>query len=358
MKKIEIILKNLLLKLLLLLKGKSNGPVKNTFDENSKILFIRLNRIGDALVTTPLLHEIKMSLKCKIYVLADRKNCVAYTNNRDIDELVIFEKGIKGFLNILRFIKDENIDTVVDLHDDVSTTVSFLIALCNAPNKFGLGKKNKNIYTRTVPRPESKIHHVVDRIMEIAKLFNIHPDMSRVKLHYYLDKTSIDNAEKLISCKFNESRFLVGINISAGSQARFWGIDNFKNLLDYLSHYNINILLLSSPRDSEAAAKIAGNNYNYFYSNDFSMFAAVISKLDLLFTPDTAVIHLASAYSIPTFGIFVKYNTEDVIWSPFNTKFDCIVTTNNSLNGITVDQVTAGLKPFLEKQLLEYNAVK
>jgi ADP-heptose:LPS heptosyltransferase len=358
MKKIELILKNLLLRILLLLKGKSNLPVKDSFDENSKILFIRLNRIGDALVTTPLLHEIKRSLKSKIYVLADRKNLTAYTNNQDIDKLVIFEKGVKGFLDILRFIKDNNIDTVVDLHDDVSTTVSFLIALCNAQNKFGLEKENKNIYTRTIPKPNSNIHHVVDRVMEISKLFNIQPDKSRIKLHYYLDKASIENADKFISGKFGQNKFLAGINISAGSDARFWGIDNFKSLLGYLSNYDINILLLSSPKDSKAAVKIAGKEYNYFYSNNFSEFAAVISKLDLLFTPDTAAVHLASAFGISTFGIFVKYNTQDLIWSPYKTKFDCIVTTGHNLCGITVEQVTAGLKPFLETIILEYNAVK
>jgi ADP-heptose:LPS heptosyltransferase len=358
MKKIELILKKLLLRILLVLKSKSNAPVKDSFDENSKILFIRLNRIGDALVTTPLLHEIKKSLKSKIYLLADRKNCAAYTNNQDIDKLVIFEKGIKGFFNTLRFIKDEKIDTVVDLHDDVSTTVSFLLAMCSAQNIFGLEKENKNIYTRTIPRLDSKTHHVVDRVMEIAKLFNLRPEKDKIKLHYYLDKPSIDSAEKLISEKFPQRKFLIGINISAGSDARFWGIDNFKCLLDYLSNYNVNILLLSSPKDSESAKKIAGGKYNYFYSDNFSEFAAVISKLDLLFTPDTAAIHLASAFSVPTFGIFVKYNTQDVIWSPYNTKFDCVITTNNTLSDITFEQVTEKLKPFLESTIADYNAVK
>jgi ADP-heptose:LPS heptosyltransferase len=358
MKNIEFILKNLLLRILLLLKGKSNFSVNNSFDENSKILFIRLNRLGDALVTTPLLHEIKQSLKSKIYVLADKKNFMAYSNNRDIDELIIFEKGIKGLFHILKFIKANKIDTVVDLHDDVSTTVSFLIALCNAQNKFGLKKENKSIYTHTVPRLDSNIHHVVDRIMQISKLFNLQPDKSLVKLHYYLDKLSIGNADKFISEKFGNNKFLAGINISAGSHARFWGINNFKNLLDYLSDYDINILLLSSPEDSEAAFIIAGNEYSYFYSDNFSEFAAVISKLDLLFTPDTAAVHLASAFGIPTFGIFVKYNTKDIIWSPYKTKFNCIVTTANTLNGITVKQVTARLKPFLETIILERNAFK
>jgi ADP-heptose:LPS heptosyltransferase len=358
MKKIEYILKNFLLRILLLVKGKSNSSVNYTFDENSKIFFIRLNRIGDALVTTPLLHEIKKSLKSKIYVLADRKNCSAFTNNQDIDKLVIFEKGIKGFLDTLRFIKDEGIDTVVDLHDDVSTTVSFLIALCGAQNKFGLEKENKNIYTRTIPRPDSTTKHVVERIMEIAKLFNLSPVKSGIKLHFYLDKDSIDEANNFISGRFGQNKFLAGVNISAGSGARFWGVENFKSLLHFLSGFDINILLLSSPQDSGIAAEIAGNEFNFFYSNNFSMFAAIISKLDLLFTPDTAAVHLASAFGVPTFGIFVKFNTSDVIWSPYNTKFECVVTTNHNLSNISPEQVTSLLRPFIETTLQDYHVVK
>lgn len=358
MKKIEILLKNLLLKILLLLKGKLKGTHKDAFDETSKILFIRLNRIGDALVTTPLLHEIKHSLKSKIYVLADRKNCAAYTNNKDIDKLVLFEKGIKGFFNTLRFINDEKIDTVVDLHDDVSTTVSFLIAMCNAQNKFGLEKSNKSIYTRTIPRLDSTVHHVVDRVMEITKLFNIHPDKSKIKLHYYLTEETHAKADKIISQKFKQNKFLIGINISAGSDARFWGVNNFNSILNFLSQYDVNILLLSSPQDSDRAAEIAADKYNYFYSKDYSEFTAVISKLNLLFTPDTAAVHLASAFNIPTYGIFVKYNTQDVIWSPYNTKFDCVVTTNYNLSDITVEQVETGFKPFLEEIMAEHNVIK
>ena len=358
MKNIEYILKNLLLSLLLVFKGKPNGPVKESFDENSKILFIRLNRIGDALISTPIIHEIKKSLKSKIYLLADRNNIAAFTNNQDIDKLVLFNKGIKGFFEVLKFIKTEKIDTVVDLHDDVSTTVSFLVALCAAQNKFGLAKGNENIYTRTIPRLDSKTNHVVDRVMRISTLLNVHPNKSGVKLYYYLDKASTEHADKFISERFKQHKLLVGINISAGSDARFWGVDNFKSLLNYLSTFDVNILLLSSPKDSEIAAEIADSKYNYFYSNEFSRFAAVISRLDLLFTPDTAAIHLASAFGVPTFGVFVKYNTDDVIWSPYKTKFDCVVTNNHNLSTISIQQVIESLKPFLESILLEHNAVK
>ena len=90
MKKFEIFLKNILLKLLVTFNPvKKNIPLPR-FDSNSNLLFIRLNRLGDALVTTPLLHEIKNQLKCKVYVLADRKNHFIFKNNPSVDEVYYF----------------------------------------------------------------------------------------------------------------------------------------------------------------------------------------------------------------------------------------------------------------------------
>ena len=358
MKRIEFLLKNILLRLLLNFKHRENNSKEVTFDEKSKILFIRLNRIGDALVTTPLLHEIKSKLKSRIYILADPKNKSAFLNNPDIDHLLIFNKGLKGIFAILKLIKQENIETVVDLHDDVSTTVSFLIALSSANNKFGLEKENKIIYTRTVPRIDAGKFHVVERMMELAKLFNLQPEKSGIKIHFTPESVSFRNADEFILENFPQKKFLVGINISAGSPARFWGIENFKKVIVYFSLIDTNIVILSSPQDLELAKKIADPGHKYFLSNSFSDFAAMISKLDFLFTPDTAAVHLASAFNIPTFGVYVKYRTNDMIWSPYNTKFDCVITEDENLSGVTSQQVIQKLKPFFESIISESNVYR
>ena len=92
MKRIELLIKKLLLNLLLLFKsGKMKDP--SVFNSGSKILFIRLNRIGDALVVTPLLKLIKDNLRCEIHVLADKKNYFVFANNPSIDNIIVFNKG-------------------------------------------------------------------------------------------------------------------------------------------------------------------------------------------------------------------------------------------------------------------------
>ncbi len=353
MKKLEFFFKNIFLNLLLLFNSKKKNAEFDFNSESSKILFIRLNRIGDALVVTPLLHVIKTNLKSKIYVLADKKNFIAFNNNPDIDSLLIFDKDFKGFLKVLKFIRTENIQTVADLHDDISTTVSFLIAMCNAKNKFGLEKENKKIYTKTVARLDSSQHHVVDRILELARLFNIEPDNREVNILYSPSQHSIKKIDEYLYRKFPLRKMLVGINISAGSQARFWGINNYRKLIDFFSQLDLNYVLISSPEEKTTADKICEDESKLFSSENYDEFAALLSKLDLLFTPDTAAVHLASAYKVPVFGIYVRYKTQDMIWSPYKSKFDCVITEESNLSNVTFEEVKAKL----EKFLLNFNLI-
>ena len=353
MKKIEIFLRKILLNILLSFRYSSKPEEVDYQNANSKILFIRLNRIGDALVVTPLIHEIRQTVKSKIFLLADRKNNFVFENNKDVDQVIIFEKGIRGIITVLKFIKDNKINTVVDLHDDVSTTVTFLIAFSKASNKFGLEKENKKIYTKTVPKLNPKNYHVVERILEICKLFSNNCKKEDVNIQYSVQESSeVDVAKFLQNNKLNGAA-LVGVNISAGSNARFWGVENYHKLFAFLSTFDLKCVLLTAPDDIELAGQISEGKIKVYFSKNYNEYAAMISRLNLLFTPDTAAVHLASAFKVPVFGIYVKYNTNDMIWSPYRSKFDCIITEAPNLGNVTFDEVKTKFEPFLRDILLE-----
>lgn len=351
MKSIEIFLRKLLLNILLLF----NPPRKDTqlpqFISSSKILFIRLNRIGDALVTTPLLSIIKEKLGCKIIVLADKNNHFIFEQNPSVDEVVLFNKGIKSFFEIKKFIKDSGVDCVVDLHDDVSTTVSFLVALANAKFKFALRKDNFNLYTHTVQRIDSTKYHVVDRILKLSELFNLKYNPSEIKIEFSVNDSTNKIASDRIKLLNQEGKFLVGINISAGSPARFWGIDKYQKLISLLEKYNLRTILFCSSNEINLAEQITGKENIYPPSKDFINFAAGILQVDLLITPDTSAVHIAASKKIPVFGLYVKYNTKDMIWSPYNTEFDAVITEEPTLENMTFYEVKHKLIPFLEKQI-------
>ena len=351
MKEFEIFLKNLLLRLLLLFNPKRKNNKELKINKSSKLLFIRLNNIGDALVTTPLIGEIKKQTGCQIYVLADRKNHFIFTHNKDVDFVWKFEKGLGGLFRTAKKIDTENFDAIVDLHDDVSTTVSFLLALCKTPNKLGLEKSNSKIYSKTTPKLDTVNHHVIERNAELGKLLNLKIENKNLNVVYTPKPESFVKVDEYLNEKFKTKKYLLGVNISAGGDARFWGVENYKKLLAFIKEYDVNVLLLTLMRDIKEAYEIAGYDQPVYQTPSFDEFSAMISRLNFLFSPDTSTIHLASAFEVPVFGIYVKYNTQDMIWSPYKSDFDCVVTLEPTLKNMTFEEVKTKLKPFLEKQL-------
>lgn len=365
MKKIEIFLKNLFLKWILFIGKRKKDNRKIVLKEGDKILCVRLNRIGDALVVTPLLHKMKKITGCSISVLADRHNHFVFRNNPDIDEVIIFEKGSKGTKKIIRQIKKSGFKAVLDLHDDVSVTVSFLLTKLKTEYIAGLEKGNSAIYTHLAPRLSSIDHHVIERSLGLADLFEVttgmdpdetNEDLSRIR--YFPTKENISVTKKYFESKFEPGKFVVGINISAGSLARYWGTENFRHLVKYLKEKNIEYLLLCSTRDIKLSLEIDPYSERTYYTPDFGEFCAMIGRINLLFSPDTATVHLASIYGVPVFGLYVKYDTEDVIWYPYNTRYDAVVTREPTLKFVQWHKVIEKFEPFLNREVKTYEDSK
>ncbi|MHB9011735.1 MAG: glycosyltransferase family 9 protein, partial [Ignavibacteriaceae bacterium] len=194
---------------------------------------------------------------------------------------------------------------------------------------------------------------VVERILEICKLFSNNCKKEDVNIQYSVQESSeVDAAKFLQNNKLNGAA-LVGVNISAGSNARFWGVENYHKLFAFLSTFDLKCVLLTAPSDIELAGQISEGKIKVYFSKNYNEYAAMISRLNLLFTPDTAAVHLASAFKVPVFGIYVKYNTNDMIWSPYRSKFDCIITEAPNLGNVTFDEVKTKFEPFLRDILLE-----
>lgn len=355
LKQIEYFIKNLLLKFLSIISRNSNST-NSVLEVNSstKVLVIRLNRIGDALVTTPFIHLLKSKSNCRIFVLADKNNHFVFNNNPDIEKILIYKKGLFGFIKTIKSINSLSFDIIIDSHDDVSTTVSFLIASFRSKNKIGLEKSNKKVFTHTVKRPDPNKFHVIERICSLSEIFGFEFNKNELSIIYNPSDKASKHVNDLIDNLYYKKKFLLGINISAGSDARFWGTEKFKTLVKHLNQYDINVLLICHSKDYSEALKIIDKKYILNPSKDFELFAAAIQKLDMLFSPDTSAIFIAAIKKIPVFELIVKFRMNEMIWSPYNSDFDCIITEEPNLHNISFEEVWIKFKPFLEKYLISH----
>jgi len=340
--------------MLLFFKKRSTSNSIPKFNKDSKILFIRLNRIGDALVTTPLLKEIKEQIGCKVYVLASVNNYFIFDNPKLTDEIITFRKNFKEISSLIKLINKIGFDAIIDLHDDVSSTVSYLMAFTKSDYKIGLNKNNDKLFTHIVDKLDPAKFHIIDRVLEFGKLFNIRTDISSTNIVYAPRINSLQKVESFLEKHFTSKKFLLGLNISAGHDARFWGIQNYTKLINELLNYDINLLLMCIASDIKNAVDISQRKIPIFYRPAFDEFAAMIPKLNLLFTPDTSIVHLASAFKIPVFGLYVKYKTKDKIWSPYKSQFDYVLTEEPTLHNVTFESVKEKFTPFFEKLYYEF----
>jgi ADP-heptose:LPS heptosyltransferase len=315
-----------------------------------------LNRIGDALVTTPLLYELKRKLDCRLTILASRYNYFIFDNPLLTDEIIIFKKKVKRISKLIKLINEKKYDVIIDLHDDVSTTVSYLIAFSTCKYKIGLQKGTNKLYTNLVVKLDPARHHIIERVMEFTKPFNISYNPLKINIIYTPKPESTQIVDAYINKHFLRKDFLLGINISAGSESRFWGVKKYREIISSLNNYGINIILLCLERDLKFAWEIAGREIPIFYRNNFDEFASMISRLNFLITPDTSIVHIASAFRIPLFGLYVKYNTNDVVWYPYKSDYEVIITNEPTLQNIDTNLVKEKLTPFFEKYFYEYKS--
>lgn len=349
MKKTELFFKDFLLNMLLATAAKKIGRALPQINAETRVLFIRLNRIGDALVTTPLIAQVKEKWGCRIDILADQKNYFVFQNLPARDNVYIYRKGFQPLMELIGELNDNNYDIIVDTHDDVSFTVSSIVRLLKAPYKFALKKKNAKLFTHTVKKPDPQKVHVVERIIKLAELFSFQPDLQQTHVVYEPLPESKHKAAEFVQKHFAGKNFIVGINISAGSEARYWGNERYRKLVAELKSQNIDVMLLSTTRDLKHAFMIFDERDKIFYTPKFDEFVAIMAHLSALFSPDTSTVHLASIFRIPVFGLYVKYQTKDMIWSPYGSDFDACITEEPNLMNMSFEEVFPRFLSFLEK---------
>ncbi|GMU86328.1 MAG: hypothetical protein AMXMBFR48_15700 [Ignavibacteriales bacterium] len=350
-KSAENLVKKVILKTYVHLHKVSRKNFQFSVTKESKILLIRLNRVGDALVTTPFIHLLKQKTGAQIYILADRRNHFVFRHNPEISDVFIYEKKPPKSGEQLKKLREMNFDAVVDLHDDVSNTVTTIVGGMNCKVKAGLEKTTSPVYTHTVPRKNPEVTHIIERLAELGSIFGFQPDAKELQIQMYISGEADRRMHEKIQPLLESGKLITAVNISAGSKARFWGTDRFLKLIQFLKTQETEYIILADPKDLHHTEEIFNEAGRVFAPPSFEELAAILQYSDILFSPDTAPVHLASMFRKPVFGLYVHFNTKDVIWFPYNCDYEVVLTKEPNLDNVSFDEVIKKFKPFLEKYI-------
>ena len=294
----------------------------NVFDiKNTRnILFLRYDRIGDMVITTPVFRELKQKYpEINISVLASSINHNVLQNNPYVDKVYLNYKNnlFKDFPTLLK-LRRNKYDVCVEFdHSVIPHSIVRLkiikpkkIISVFKEGRYGVKGNELELYDYYTEKTEGS--HFQEIWLNTLNPFGVKPKSSQYELFCSADqKKKADDYLSLF-----EKKMLVGINIEGAIQGKRIQSNKLEEICQGIYHINNNvqIILLSSPKKHKNILQFCQTlNLSYviasYKTESILDVAALIEKLDLIISPDTSIVHLASAFNRPI--ISIHENNED-----------------------------------------------
>ena len=308
------------------------------------ILFLRQDgKIGDYIVSSFAFREIKKNNpNIKIGVVCTNKNSGLFKENLFIDHIhLVKEKSISSYYLTGKKIAKQY-EVVIDPTVFVRNRDLVLLRMIAAEYNIGYLKSDYSIYNVNIDNPELHFAEVYQEILKKCGLIDINSN-------YEIPEDSDSNENISYFLEANRLAHYIAVNFFGASRSRKFTKENIIKYLQYFQDTwpNKQIVLLTYPAVTDLLMEISKNFKNVFiYANTTSIFhsIALIKHADLVISPDTAIIHIASGFNKKIIG-FYKDNIQNMNhWHP-NTESHCdILIFKEDVNEITPNQLP--LSPF------------
>ncbi len=312
-----------------------------------KLLILRYDRIGDMIITTPIFRNLKqINPKLKIGVFANKINAEIIHNNPYIDAIYITHTNWLLLIREIWKVKSEGYDVVINFIFNRTTTCSILAnIICPSGIKIGEGfEKHKFYYNRLLKLPRSSGHMIETLILFVKEAFGEKIDPDKSSFDIFVDDNTKNKVLKYLQQNGLQSRYhlnyaltsYIVFNLSATDRDRRISAEQAYSIGSYLgSKASFRTLLLFAPNDSlmlSVKQELVKNTkcLSFPEQGNASLLeiAALIEGAIAVITPDTSIIHFASATKTPVIGFYTQLQRTHE-WLPYQVKSRIVFSSEN-----------------------------
>jgi len=315
----KIVNKNKLLAVLLLdwLLRLFPRPSRSFIDEENynpeKILLVRVAYIGDVILSIPAIKALRERFPTsRLVLLTNKPSAELLSEDKNTDEMMAltpfwFYKGrlinkIIEYFKLLKSLRKENFDLAIDLRGDIRN-IFFILFLSGAKFRIGYGIGGGSVMLTDVV-PYSGLKHKVEFHLDIARYLSCRSNPS---LDLILKESDRDLARRKIAK--SDKIVVLGIHPGARIPLKCYPADKFAEALNLILKENrIKLYIFCGESDLEITETIQKrlviNEFEIIKDLSISELAACISELDMFICNDSAPLHIASAFDVPTIAVF------------------------------------------------------
>ena len=315
------------------------------------ILFLRYDRIGDMVITTPVFRELKLAYpEINITVLASKANQCVLLNNPYVDLVITNHKNnLLKDLPTLLALRKEKFDVCVEFdHSVIPHSIVRLriikpkiIISVFKDGRYGVKGSELELYDYFTEK--LKDTHFRDIWLNTLNPFGVTPKSKQYDL--FCSDQQKGNAVDFLS-QF-QKKIIIGINLEGAVKGKKITSDKLEEICRGIYHINreVQIILLSSPKLYSNIVRISQKmNLPYVVPSYKTVsvldVAALIQNLQLIITPDTSIVHIASAFNIPIVSIHEKNNQSYHLFKPKSQNSRTVFSEfSDRLDGYNIDNI-------------------
>lgn len=304
-----------------------------------RLLAIRLDNLGDVLVTTPAIHAIKTSLPgVELSLLVSPVGAQVARLNPDIDEVIVYEapwmdpwqklpQNSKREQQMIEKIKERQFDGAIIFtsYHQSSLPAAYLCYLADIPLRLAASIDGPGSLLTTRHKHPERMMHEVERGLDLVNAIGFStssldlvlkvPIKAREKVYQFLSVQDVD-----------PFRPLLVIHPGCSMPARTYPYEMYSQVIDLVIERLGATVVVTGTQDEQTLVeqvldKVQEHNRGAILACagtlPFPEFCALIEAADLMITNNTGPMHISAAVKTPVIALFALTNPPEQ-WGPWH----------------------------------------
>jgi len=311
-------LRRILLSPLRLLFAKKPSEIKLS-SRIKKILFIRIDRIGDLVLSTPALRVLKQRFpQSELVVLVSPSNQSLLLNNPYVDKVFAYDKRerLVDKIGVIQQLRGHGFDLAIDPYPDYEVKTALVALLSGAKRRIGYSSYGRDVFFSLKGPGLVKDKHQIDLTLDILRPLGV--GMNDKKPEIFLTNDEKQWARNWLRQRSAGGKPIVGIHPGAYYESQKWPPDSFAEVARRLrENKRLDVIIFGGLGDKDLVEHInsmTSEDTLTHVQGDLRQFAALLSHCTLLICNNSGPLHVAVALGVPTISFMGPTNKER--WMP------------------------------------------
>jgi lipopolysaccharide heptosyltransferase II len=298
-----------------------------------KVLCVRLDNLGDVLMTTPALRALRQALPGReITLLASRAGARAAVHIPEIDTAIAYDApwmkhpgptlpssdlAMRALLEVRRF----DAAVIFTVYSQSALPAAMLCHWAGIPLRLAHCRENPyHLLTDWVPEtePAQTVRHEVRRQLDLVATVGAHTDDERLSFRVSAEER-LRASMKLAEAGIDPGRPWVVVHPGASAASRRYSPARFAEAaLELAERFNCQVVVTGDASERELGDQvrraIGGVARSLAGALTLSEFAAVIELAPLLLSGNTSAVHIAAAMGTPVVDLYALTNPQHTPW--------------------------------------------